>query len=301
MDELVSPPAKALLGLTLACTLALTTEVAAQVAAQAADTGAGPQPVQARQEGAEPVADREALAARAKALRAAAEKGDARSQAQLGLAYQAGEGVQASDAEAVKWYRKAAEAGDVIGMGMLGAVYADGCGVEKNDAEAARWFRKAADAGYPDSLYRLGAMHFEVKARGGGTAIGYNSPAVRATVYLYTSGFESIPDGIGSKPVTEALDQALKDIEAAARRGIYKNVSAFTKSKAALDPETGACPALCARFTMVQGGIGNDSVLYVFGCRNRIVKLRLTSAVEEAETARTEIAAFLKAVAAWLR
>jgi hypothetical protein len=101
--------------------------------------------------------------------------------------------------------------------------------------------------------------------------------------------------------VLHAFDGALKDIEEAGRQGSYTNVSPFVKSTTTLDPHTGALPALCARFTFVLDGIAKDSAVYIFGSRNRIVKLRLTSAVAEADTAKVESAALLKAVAAWLR
>ena len=142
---------------------------------------------------------------------------------------------------------------------------------------------------------------YEAEQPGAGTSIGYSSAAVRATVYFFTLGAESIPDGIESVPVLQAFDLSLKDIEEAGRQGAYKNLSPFTKSKGAIVPDAGAITALCARCTLVQEGIAKDSAVYVFGCRNRIVKLRLTSAVAEADTAKAESTAFLKAVAGWLR
>jgi hypothetical protein len=63
----------------------------------------------------------------------------------------------------------------------------------------------------------------------------------------------------------------------------------------------GVCPVLTARCALVQAGVESYSSLYVFGSRNRIVKIRITSPVAEAATARLQSAASLKAVAAWLR
>ena len=98
-----------------------------------------------------------------------------------------------------------------------------------------------------------------------------------------------------------AFFQALNNVEDAGRTGSYGNLSPFASSGSSLDPETSDGPALSAQFTFTQGDVAKDSAVYVFGRRKRIVKLRVTSPVAEAETAKTEGAAFLKAVAAWMR
>jgi hypothetical protein len=129
-------------------------------------------------------------------------------------------------------------------MAMIGIMYAQGCGVPRDLATAAVWIQKAADAGDKDAqewlkthveelnavelrdpnsdirlpptlgpLCRGSVTDFETRAAGGGTGIGYNSTAVTATVYLYTLGLNSMPDGIESAPVKEAFEGAVKDIE----------------------------------------------------------------------------------------
>ena len=55
------------------------------------------------------------------ALRLAAEQGDAGAQLNLGLMYDAGEGVIADRAEALRWYRLAADQGNAGAQTMLGA------------------------------------------------------------------------------------------------------------------------------------------------------------------------------------
>ena len=264
--------------------------------------------------------------------RKAAETGDPEAMARLGLSYAQGRGVPQDLAEAGPWFLKSAQRGDVLGMRMAGMAYVEGWGVPQDLSEGALWLQRAAAAGdaeaqewletnaetlaaavlrdpnsdikLPPSLgpaSRGKITDFEAEQPGGGTSIGYSSAAVRATVYLFTLGAESIPDGIESAVVQHAFAGALKDIEEAGRQGTYANLSPFTKSMGAIAPEAGALPALCARCTLVQEGIAKDSAVYVFGCRNRVVKLRLTSAVAEADTAKVESAAFLKAVAACLR
>jgi TPR repeat protein len=88
--------------------------------------------------------------------RAAAEAGDADAQANLGLCYEHGTGVEMNQQEAVRWYRKAAEAGSPQGQEYLGVCYENGQGVTKNAPEAVRWYRKAAEAGHARAQYYLG-------------------------------------------------------------------------------------------------------------------------------------------------
>ena len=75
-----------------------------------------------------------------KELRAKAEKGDAGSQYNLGLAYAKGRGIPKDQAEAAKWFRKAAEQGHADAQFSLALRYALGDGVPKDDVLAYKWF-----------------------------------------------------------------------------------------------------------------------------------------------------------------
>ncbi len=92
--------------------------------------------------------------------RAAAERGSAEAQSNLGYMYAEGRGgLPRDDAEAVKWYRKAAEQGLALGQSNLGSMYQLGRGVPQDDAEAVRWYRKAAEQGDPTGQMNLGSMY----------------------------------------------------------------------------------------------------------------------------------------------
>ncbi len=95
----------------------------------------------------------------AKWFRKAADAGNTSGMVFLAAMYAQGSGVPKDDGEAVRWFRKAADGGDRFGMDGLGQVYANGRGVPKNDAEAVRWFQKAADAGNPSGMYHLATMY----------------------------------------------------------------------------------------------------------------------------------------------
>jgi len=92
--------------------------------------------------------------------RKAAEAGDARGMANLGVMYANGRGVPQDDAQAVNWYRKAAEAGDADGMTNLGWMYQNGRGVARDDAQAVNWYRQSAEAGSPHGMANLGWMYW---------------------------------------------------------------------------------------------------------------------------------------------
>jgi TPR repeat protein len=77
----------------------------------------------------------------------AAERGDARAQADIGWMYENGWGVKRDYAEAAKWYRKAADQGDYIAQFSIGGRYEHGVGGLKQDyTQAYMWLSLAAAA-----------------------------------------------------------------------------------------------------------------------------------------------------------
>ncbi len=88
-----------------------------------------------------------------------AERGDARSQCQLGAYYQDGRGVAKDQIEAVKWFRKATDQNDAWAQLYLGWCYESGRGIRKDEVEAVRWFRKAAEQNYPSAQCYLGGCY----------------------------------------------------------------------------------------------------------------------------------------------
>lgn len=91
--------------------------------------------------------DRREYVEAVKWYRKAVEQGYARAQANLGVCYYFGRGVDKDQAEAVKWFRKAAEQGFGAAQYKLGICYENGEGTAKDDKEAVRWYRKAAEQG----------------------------------------------------------------------------------------------------------------------------------------------------------
>jgi len=78
---------------------------------------------------------------------------------QRGVDAAAGRSVPQSDADAVRWFRAAAERGYAPAENDLGFLYAEGRGVARDDAEAVRWYKRAADRGYAPAQTSLGMMY----------------------------------------------------------------------------------------------------------------------------------------------
>ena len=95
-------------------------------------------------------------------LRVQSEKGEAKSQNDLGLAFSLGKfGLATNYVEAVKWYRKAAEQNHPQALYELGVCYTKGAGVARDAVEAVKWYRKAAGQNYAEAQYNLGVCYDE--------------------------------------------------------------------------------------------------------------------------------------------
>lgn len=92
---------------------------------------------------------------------AAANRGDAAAQNQLGVKYAQGEdGLARDDVKAVEWYRKAANQGLAKAETNLGDMYFYGRGaLPQSYLDALSWYLKAAQQNWPDAQYRLGYMY----------------------------------------------------------------------------------------------------------------------------------------------
>jgi TPR repeat protein len=76
-------------------------------------------------------------------LTLAAERGDARAQAQLGFMYATGRGVPQNRVLAAYWYRRGAEQGNPAAQHLLGLAYDKGQGVPPDQVLAHMWLNLA--------------------------------------------------------------------------------------------------------------------------------------------------------------
>ncbi len=94
-------------------------------------------------------------------IRKKAEKGDAQSQYNLGVAYFNGEVVARDYAQAFFWHSKAAEQGHAPALSNLGLYHARGWGVAKDVVQAITYYRIAIDLGEPWAINNLGVLYDE--------------------------------------------------------------------------------------------------------------------------------------------
>ena len=92
-------------------------------------------------------------------FRLAVAQGNAYAQANLGLMYSRGRGVERDDSEAVRLYRLAVAQGHAFAQYHLGLMYSRGRGVERDDSEAVRLYRLAVAQGHAFAQYHLGLMY----------------------------------------------------------------------------------------------------------------------------------------------
>jgi hypothetical protein len=93
-----------------------------------------------------------------KTWRTLALKGDVDSQFNLGVMYEAGQGVPQDYARAFAWYRLAANRGQAEAQDSLGSMYAEGLGVPRDEGKALMWYRKAAKQGHLLARKKLGMV-----------------------------------------------------------------------------------------------------------------------------------------------
>jgi Sel1 repeat len=92
---------------------------------------------------------------------AAAEQGHAEAQGEVGVCFYRGKGVDKDFEQALKWYRKGADQGDAQSQFSLGACFQSGNGVAQDEAEAVSWYRKAAEQGDAHGQYLLGLCFYD--------------------------------------------------------------------------------------------------------------------------------------------
>jgi len=88
-----------------------------------------------------------------------AERGDARAQVTLAMAYLNGQGVARNAAVALRWSERSARQGHAEGQYLLASLHLTGRGTLQNFQKASEWFEKAAHQNHAESQYRLGSMY----------------------------------------------------------------------------------------------------------------------------------------------
>lgn len=100
-----------------------------------------------------------AMAQSVSSLAVAAEDGDAQAQFELGLAYDAGDGVSADIQTALSWYRRAAQQSHAEAMYYIALTFDYADRVDEDNEAAADWYRRAGELDHAASQAALGLMY----------------------------------------------------------------------------------------------------------------------------------------------
>ena len=148
-----------------------------------------------------------------------AEQGHARTQHNLGVMYDNGQGVPQDYKTAVKWYRLSAEQGFANAQNNLGVMYRKGQGVPQDDKTAVKWYRLAAEQGYAFAQNNLGFMY--------GNGKGVSRDYIRAHMWWSIAASSGDKDAISgrdavSKRMTPADISTAKKLARKCVRKKYK-------------------------------------------------------------------------------
>ncbi|MFZ6875173.1 tetratricopeptide repeat protein [Undibacterium sp. Di27W] len=163
-------------------------------------------------------------------FKAAAAKGNADAQFNLGLMFLNGEGVPQDYKQALRWFEQSASKDNVRAQVNIGRMYAKGKGMLSNHGVAATWFKKAADQGYADAQYSLGILYVT------GTGVGRDYNKAR-TLFQQAANQSNASAQyqlgllyLKGRGVTENLVEAYKWLSLA---GDYEDSAVFRKYVAA--------------------------------------------------------------------
>jgi localization factor PodJL len=181
-------------------------------------------------------------------LRAAAIKGQAAAQYEVGLRFAEGHGVPQNFLEAADWLDRAAKQGVAPAQFRLGGLYEKGLGVKKNLDAARRFYLAAGEAGNAKALHNLAVLY----AEGIDGRPDYQSAAKwfrRAAAYGITDSQYNLAilyaRGIG---VEQNLTEAYKWFSLAAHDGDAESARKRDEIRARLDADS-----LAAANQAVQG------------------------------------------------
>ncbi len=122
-----------------------------------------------------------------------------------------------------------------------------------------------------------------------GSSVDYDRQSLHITVYAYDLGNAAIADGITDPVIKEAFESAKQEIQFAVKKGIYSKAKALDDGTAKYGPGQEMLKATY-KLTRTAGGTDTEyySEIQVYGARNTIIKLRIsTTSIEDTEVAKT--------------
>jgi hypothetical protein len=130
-----------------------------------------------------------------------------------------------------------------------------------------------------------------------GFSINYESRhGGRVTIYVYNGGKKKIADGVTDKVIKEQLNKAKDEIKQVAEMGYYENLKELKNDTVTLGGTEGKVKVLYTLYNFGSGEKYVASEIYIFGHRNRFIKIRATRLRDKNETGNKMVADLLKEI-----
>lgn len=176
-------------------------------------------------------------------------------------------------------------------------------GQEPTKEDAQPYLEKQTGLKFPPQIDRL---KFDSSKEFGdprlGVGLRYRSPeSLHIDAIIYNQGLKTIAADPSNPQVKEEADRALRDIQTAADRGLYKDLKVAGREVVPLSKVKGAPTAhkLLLSFTLTE--VPRESCLYLFAYKNHFVKVRATWLPDSKEASEKDVAALLAWFAAELK
>lgn len=130
-----------------------------------------------------------------------------------------------------------------------------------------------------------------------GFSVNYESEeGGRVTVYVYKGGQPKIPDDIADKVIKNEFNKAKGEIEKAAQLGYYENLKEIKTETITLGGTSGKIKALRTIYNFSARDREFASEIYIFGNKNRFIKIRATRQRDDNETGNKMVGDLLKEI-----
>lgn len=130
-----------------------------------------------------------------------------------------------------------------------------------------------------------------------GFSINYEAKAGgRVTVYVYKGGQKTIPDDVTDKVIKNELNKAKGEIQKIADMGYYDNLKELKNDTVTLGGSAGKIKALHTLYNFSARDQNLTSEIYIFGNRNRFIKIRATRPRDDNATGDKMVTDLLKEI-----
>lgn len=133
-----------------------------------------------------------------------------------------------------------------------------------------------------------------------GFSINYEARAGgRVTIYVYKGGQKTIPDDVTDKVIKNELNKAKGEIQKTADLGYYDNLKELKNDTVTLGGAAGKIKALHTLYNFSARDQNLTSEIYIFGNKNRFIKIRATRPRDDNEDGDKMVADLLKEIDAY--